>query len=111
MPRITLRGEFINRAYQPHLQNERRYQIYFGGAGSGKSVFLATRCVIDTLGGRNTLIIRQVARTLKNSCWNEVNKAIARLHLQRFFTVSKTDMTITARNNGAQMIFYWQAFR
>ena len=105
MPRITLRGEFINRAYQPHLQNERRYQIYFGGAGSGKSVFLATRCVIDTLGGRNTLIIRQVARTLKNSCWNEVNKAIARLHLQRFFTVSKTDMTITARNNGAQMIF------
>ncbi|NLD82574.1 MAG: PBSX family phage terminase large subunit [Clostridiales bacterium] len=105
MPRMTLRGEFINRVYQPHLQNNHRYQIYFGGAGSGKSVFLATRCVIDTLSGRNTLIVRQVARTLKNSCWNEVHKAIARLGLQRFFTVSKTDMTITARNNGAQMIF------
>lgn len=105
MPRITLRGECINRAYQPHLQNPHRYQIYFGGAGSGKSVFLATRCVIDTLSGRNTLIVRQVARTLRGSCWNEVNKAIRRLGMQRFFTVSKTDLTITARNNGAQMIF------
>lgn len=105
MPRIILRGECVNRAYRPHLQNQHRYQIYFGGAGSGKSVFLATRAVIDTLSGRNTLIVRQVARTIKHSCWNEVNKAIARLGLQRFFTVSKTDFTITARNNGAQMIF------
>ncbi len=105
MPRITLRGSCLNRVYRPHLQNLHRYQIYFGGAGSGKSVFLATRCVVDTLTGRNTLIVRNVARTLRHSCWNEVNKAISRLGLQRFFTVSKTDMTITARNNGAQMIF------
>ena len=105
MPRITLRGEFLNRAYRPHLQNPHRYQIYFGGAGSGKSVFLATRCVIDTLSGRNTLIVRQVARTLRVSCWNEVNKAIDRLGMRRLFTVSKSDLTITARNNGAQMIF------
>ncbi|MBQ9263731.1 MAG: PBSX family phage terminase large subunit [Clostridia bacterium] len=105
MPRLTLRGDFVNKVYKPHLQNQHRYQIYFGGAGSGKSVFLATRCVIDTLQGRNTLIIRQVARTLKSSCWNEINKAIRRLGMQHLFTVSKTDMTITARNNGAQMLF------
>ena len=105
MPRITLRGDFINKAYKPHMNNPHRYQLYFGGSGSGKSVFLATRCVIDTLSGRNTLIVRQVARTLKSSCWNEVNKAIARLGLSHLFTVSKTDSTITARNNGAQMIF------
>ena len=105
MPRLTLRGECINKAYQPHLNNEHRYQIYFGGAGSGKSVFLATRCVLDTLSGRNTLIIRQVARTLKGSCWNEVIKAIGRLGLDRLFSIGKSDLIITARNNGAQMIF------
>lgn len=105
MPRITLRGDFINKAYKPHLQNTHRYQIFFGGAGSGKSVFLATRCVLDALSGRNTLVVRQVARTLKSSCWNEILKAIRRLDLSPLFTVSKTDHTVTARNNGAQILF------
>ena len=89
MPRITLRGAIINKAYRPHLQNNHRYQIYFGGAGSGKSVFLATRCVLDALTGRNTLVVRQVARTLRGSCWNEVLKAIRRLNLSPLFSVSK----------------------
>ena len=105
MPRITLRGDFINKVYKPHLGNTHRYQIYFGGAGSGKSVFLATRCVLDALAGRNILIVRQVARTLQKSCWNEVNKAISRLGLSHLFSVSKSDMLLTARNNGAQILF------
>ena len=105
MPRITLRGDFVNKVYRPHLENRHRYQIYFGGAGSGKSVFLATRCVLDALCGRNTLIVRQVARTLRASCWNEVNKAISRLGMRDLFSVNKSDSTITARNNGAQLLF------
>lgn len=105
MPRITLRGDFINRVYQPHLENKHRYQVYFGGAGSGKSVFLATRCALDALAGRNTLIVRQVAKTLRGSCWNEVTKAISRLGLGALFRVNKTEATITARNNGAQILF------
>lgn len=105
MPRITLRGDFVNRIYRPHLENMHRYQIYFGGAGSGKSVFLATRCVLDALQGRNTLIVRQVARTLKGSCWNETVKAISRLGLTHLFRIGKADSTITARNNGAQILF------
>lgn len=105
MPKITIRGEFLNPVYRPHLENDRRYQLYFGGAGSGKSVFLATRCVLDTLRGRNTLIVRQVARTLRGSCWNEVIKAIQRLELTGLFHVNKAENTMTARNNGAQILF------
>ena len=105
MPRITLRGDFVNRVYRPHLENAHRYQIFFGGAGSGKSVFLATRTVLDALRGRNILIVRQVARTIKVSCWNEVTKAIDRLGLGGLFTISKSDAVITARNNGAQILF------
>lgn len=105
MPRITLRGDFLNQVYRPHLENEHRYQIYFGGAGSGKSVFLATRCVLDALRGRNILIVRQVARTLRSSAWNEVIKAIHRLGLPALFHISKSESIITARNNGAQILF------
>ena len=105
MPRIILRGDVINGVYRPHLENQHRYQIYFGGAGSGKSVFLATRCVLDALQGRNTLIVRQVARTLRGSCWNEAVKAISRLGLSSLFRISKSETTINALNNGAQILF------
>ena len=105
MPRITLPPECINRVYRPHLENEERYQLYFGGAGSGKSVFLATRCVLDVLRGRNYLIVRKVGRTLRSSCWNEILKAIDRLGLRSLFRITKTDGIITAENNGCQLFF------
>ena len=103
--RLILPREALNAVYLPYLDAPQRYQIYFGGASSGKSCFLATRLVLDTLSGRNTLIVRAVARTLRTSCWNEVQKALSRLGLTACFQVNRTEMTITARNNGAQMIF------
>lgn len=103
--RILLDAGTLNSAYVPHMRNTHRYQLYYGGSSSGKSVFLATRCVLDTLAGRNTLIVRKVARNLRKSCWNEVSKAIGRMGLNQCFTVNKTDMTITARANGKQILF------
>lgn len=105
MRKLLLPKRALNSVYLPYLQCEKRYQIYFGGASSGKSCFLATRALLDTLQGRNTLVIRQVARTLRTSCWNEVGKAASRLGLTGCFRFNKTDMTVTAHNNGAQLLF------
>lgn len=103
--RLILPRSALNAVYLPCLNAAQRYQIYFGGASSGKSCFLATRLVLDTLSGRNTLVVRNVAKTLRTSCLNEVQKAIGRLSLNGCFRINRTEMTITARNNGAQMIF------
>ena len=105
MRKLLLPRGAVNAVYLPYLQSPRRYQIFFGGASSGKSCFLATRAVLDTLQGRSTLVIRQVARTLRTSCWNEIGKAAARLGLTGCFRFNKTEMTVTARNNGAQLLF------
>jgi phage terminase large subunit len=105
MPEITIPKGAVNACYLPYLQNEKRVQIYFGGAASGKSVFLATRVALDTLTGRNTLVVRFVARTLRGSCWNEILKAISRMGLAALFTVSKAEYAITSRFNGAQILF------
>lgn len=105
MAKIILPADMLNRVYRPHLENMDRYQIFFGGAGSGKSVFLATRCVLDVLQGRNILVVRKVGRTLRSSCWNEVVKAIRRLGLSPLFRIQKTECTIEAINNGAQILF------
>lgn len=95
----------LNRVYLPHMTDETRYQIYFGGAASGKSVFLATRCVLDAMQGRNILVARKVARTLRGSCWNECLKAVSRLNIAEWFRINKSDMTLTAKNNGCQILF------
>jgi phage terminase large subunit len=95
----------INEAYLPHLNNFARIQIYYGGSSSGKSVFLAQRDVVDLLkGGRNFLIVRQVARTLRGSVIQEVNKVITEWGLHALFDINKTDGTVTCKN-GYQMVF------
>ncbi|NLD52786.1 MAG: hypothetical protein GX650_07800, partial [Clostridiales bacterium] len=45
--RILVPARAINPCYRPYLTAPQRVQIFFGGAGSGKSVFLAQRCVLD----------------------------------------------------------------
>jgi phage terminase large subunit len=99
--------KLYNDKYYKRLKDDTRLQIFFGGASSGKSFFIAQRIVLDTLAGRNTLVLRNVARTLRGSCWNEVIKAINALKpiLRDCFNVSKSEMLITAMNNGAQILF------
>ncbi|HHT08541.1 MAG: PBSX family phage terminase large subunit [Christensenellales bacterium] len=104
-PRLLIDPAAFNACYLPHLQAIQRTQIFYGGAGSGKSVFLAARAVLDALTGRNTLIVRKVARTLRASCFAEAQKCIARFSLSDFFRINKTEMSITCVRNGAQLLF------
>lgn len=96
----------INKKYQKHIKNNARLQIFFGGASSGKSVFvIGQRTVIDLLnGGRNFLICRQYANTLRDSAFNEIKKIITQWGLDDRFTINKTRMEITC-DNGYQALF------
>lgn len=95
----------INDAYHPHLENYARTQIYFGGSSSGKSWFIAQRCVLDVLaGGRNYLVCRQVARTVRISVFPQIERVIREAGLLDYFTLNKSDATITCKN-GYQIIF------
>ena len=106
MPSITIKRGVFNDVYLPYITDEKhKYQIFYGGSSSGKSFFLAARCVLDCLNGRNYLVVRKVARTLRQSCWNEITKAITRMKLTDYFVINKSEMTITGRYNGAQILF------
>jgi len=102
---IKISKKVFNEVYFPYLYDETRTQIFFGGASSGKSVFLAQRCVLDIVkGGRNYLIARNVQKTIRKSVFNEITKAIKRFKLQDLFSINKTDLVITCVN-GYQIIF------
>ena len=102
---LEISPKIFNPVYIPFMNSETRIQIFFGGSSSGKSYFLAGRVVLDTLKGRNTLVLRNVAKTLRGSCWNEITKAIKAFGLGDLFEVSKTEMVITAKNNQCQILF------
>jgi phage terminase large subunit len=105
MAEVEIHDEVFNKAYLPYLEDVTPLQIYFGGASSGKSVFLAQRCVFDLLqAGRNYLVCRQVGRTIRGSVAQEINKVIDTWGMARLFTINKTDGTITC-HNGYQCIF------
>jgi phage terminase large subunit len=96
----------VNDVYIPHLDNMARTQIFYGGSGSGKSVFLAQRVVLDVLrGGRNYLVCRAVGRTLRKSVMNEIKKAISSAGLTNSFATNKNDGIITCKLNGYQILF------
>lgn len=102
---IEIDPAVFNRAYLPYLDCLTRTQVFFGGASSGKSVFLAQRDVIDVLGGnRNFLVCRQVAKTLRRSVFSEIKKVITDWGIRHLFNILESEMVITCAN-GKQILF------
>jgi phage terminase large subunit len=105
MQQVDIDPAVFNKIYVPYLGEMARIQLYFGGASSGKSVFLAQRDIIDLMkGGRNFLVCRQIGRTLRGSVVQEIVKIINQWGLQKLFSVNKTDGTVTC-SNGYQIVF------
>lgn len=105
MPKVEIDKSVFNDVYIKYLSSTARTQIFFGGSSSGKSVFLAQRDIVDVMkGGRNFLICRQVARTLRGSVIQEIIKVINQWGVNDLFTINKTDGTVTC-SNGYQIVF------
>ena len=71
--RVTIPKGAFNPAYLPLLfEEESRYLVLYGGAGSGKSVFAAQRLLIRLMErpGRNLLAARAVAATHRDSTYS-----------------------------------------
>jgi len=102
---IDLHTEVFNVVYLPYLEDTTPFQIFYGGSSSGKSVFLSQRVVYDLLrGGRNYLVCREVARTIRGSVAQEIGKVISSWGVAHLFSINKTDGTITCEN-GFQCVF------
>lgn len=87
------------------ITNYRPVQIIYGGSSSGKSYALSQRVVLDTLKGRNTLVVRKTSNSIKSSCFNEIISKINDFNLSQYFKVSMSDFTITCVLNKKQILF------
>lgn len=96
-------------AFVPMFVDQSRYQVIWGGAGSGKSHIVARKFLYRLLKENhckhNFLIIRKVDRTIKRSVWTLMINIIKRWGLYQDFDVNKTDRTLTYKPTGAQIMF------
>ena len=95
----------VNDSYMPYLNAQQRTQIFFGGSSSGKSFFLAQRCVMDVVKGRNYLITRNVAATIRYSVFNQIRKTIYDMGLAHLFKINGSELSVTCTVNGKQILF------
>ena len=104
--RFKSKTQEFNEAYIPYLKNQTRYEIFYGGAGSGKSYFIAQRILLDIMQNKNQKVIvaRKVARTNRHSTYALLRSLIYKWNLDKFFRVNKSELEITFVN-GSQIIF------
>lgn len=96
-------------AFVPLFTDKSRYQVAWGGAGSGKSHIVARkhlyRLLKETDQQHKFLIARKVNRTIKRSVFTLFTNIIARWGLYDEFDFNRTDLTITYKQNGSQLLF------
>lgn len=105
--KFTISKKCFNKSYLPQLENhKKRYNVFYGGAGSGKSHFVVQKMVFKYLKypGRKCLVVRKVSNTLRESIFALFKSVLGDWQLYDQCKVNKTDMTIELPN-GSSFIF------
>ena len=99
--------KMFNKTYLPQLDNyDTRFNVFYGGAGSGKSVFAFQKMILKYLKyeKRKCLVIRKTQNSLKDSCFALIKTILSDWHLYDQCKINKTDLTIELPN-GSNFIF------
>lgn len=101
--------DHINTVYIKYLTDYRRYQIFKGGAGAGKSVFIAQKIIYNMIEveGYNGLILRKVGKDNHDSTFAEICKAIKAFDFEGLFDInhSRGAEEITCKPTNNKVVF------
>ena len=103
---VNIPRRAFNPAYLPLLDDEEhRYIVLYGGAGSGKSVFAAQRLIVRMMSKKlcNVLVVRKVGDTNRTSTFALLRQVISRWGLYSLFDI--TDLRIVCKITGNECIF------
>lgn len=98
---IHLPRQVFTPKFYPLLREEdHRYLVLYGGAGSGKSVFAAQRFLYRLLSRPlcNLLVVRAVAATHRDSTYALFRQIMAQWGVSQLFTCRETDLRVTCKN-------------
>lgn len=103
--KINIGKEFFNKAYLPYLRTKTTMNVFFGGAGSGKSKFLAQKLALDLLQEKRKLLcVRGTLNTMKDSVHAEFLAVLEEFGIRNQCKVTKMPLEIIFPN-GSQIIY------
>ena len=97
---LKLSKSLFNETYLPHLTDySKRYEVYYGGAGSGKSVFLGQKLLVKACKSkRKILVIRKFGTTLRDSVFQLIIDLLKKWQLYEYCTINLSTYTIILPN-------------
>ena len=82
-----------------------RIEVYYGGAGSGKSYGATQKILLKGMNQkRRILVIRKIQRTIKHSIWSLIITHLKSMGIYEDCIINKSDFEITLPN-GTEFIF------
>ena len=98
---LEIDDSIFNRSFVKYLEDyEHRFEVYYGGAGSGKSFFIAQKLLLKALKEkRKLLVMRKVGSTLKDSVWQLILDTLIEWLLYDECTINKSVFTIELPND------------
>ena len=97
---LKLGKNLFNEVYFPYLFDySHRYEVYYGGAGSGKSVFIAQKLLAKSIHSkRKVLVIRKYGTTLKDSVFQLIIDTLKRWKIYEYCKINLSTYSIILPN-------------
>lgn len=100
--KINIGPNLVLPVYRPYFDDYKyRYNVFYGGRGSGKTIFVMDKLLIKGLKEKRTiLLMRKTTASCKFSVWKELKAAVDRFKLNNFFTFYESDYSAVCNLNG-----------
>lgn len=104
---IEISKRVFNDKFLPLLDDDNRYLVLNGGAGSGKSVFVVQRYIYKLLKSDkfNLLVVRNTGKSNRDSTFALFKQILIKWNLYKYFKINESDLRITCLLNKHQIIF------
>ncbi len=104
---ININKRVFNKGFLPYLNNDKRYLILYGGAGSGKSYFIVERYLYKLLNSKkfNLLVVRKTGKSNRDSTFALFKQVISKWKLSKYFKINESDLRIKCLLNKHEIVF------
>lgn len=104
---INISSKVFNTAFKPYLNNDKRYLVFYGGAGSGKSYFICERYIYKLLKTKkfNLLVVRKTGKSNRDSTFALFKQVIRKWKLSKYFKINESDLRVKCLLNNHEIVF------
>ena len=102
---LTLKKSLFAPKFFPYLTDySKRWEVFYGGAGSGKSYFITQKIIIRCCKEPiKVLVCRRYATTIRNTCFSLFKDVLKKWQLTPYVKINESDFRIRF-DNGSEII-------